>query len=316
MKISFLGSGGVGCTTAFASGINGICDEIVMFDILEDFAKGKAIDLQQSFILNNKDIKVKGTNKYKDLEGSDAIVITAGIANSDGTANREALLDKNKKIIGGIANELKNVILSGNNQPLIIIATNPLDAILKHLIDVGNFNKKKTIGSGSWLDTARFKYYLAKELNIEESKIQTMVIGQHGIKMVYLLSQTKIDNEPIFNYLERNKIKTLMLNECCKQSTNGANEIIRLIAKGGTFYGPAISIYKILESYINDEKKLLAASVYTNGEYGLSGSCIGLPIIIGKNGVEEIKILNITESEKKELVEAFDFINQLGAHKK
>ncbi|MDD2839701.1 MAG: hypothetical protein PHY80_01045 [Rickettsiales bacterium] len=312
MKISFLGSGGVGCTTAFTSGINSnICNEIVMFDILEDFSKGKAMDLQQGFILNNKNIIVKGTNNYKDLTGSDAIVITAGIAKSDGSVSRESLLSKNKEIMSDIANKLKDVILSGDNQPLIIMVTNPVDVILKHFIDVGNFNKKKTIGSGNLLDTARFKYYLAKQLNIEENTIQTITIGQHGAKMVYLLSQTKINDEPLFDYIKRNNIKPEILEECCKKSTNGSAEIMTLIGKGETFYGPALSIYKILESYFNNDKKLIPVSVYTNGEYGFNDCCIGLPVIIGKNGVEEIKILDITENEKNELIEANNFINQL-----
>ena len=201
MKVSFIGSGGVACTTAFALSFKNFFNEMVMLDINPNIAKGKAIDLQQSFILNHKNINIIGTSDYKLIEGSDVIVITAGSAEAG--ADREALLQINKKIITEVANNLKKYIKNDNNQPFIVLLTNPLDSILKTFIDVGNFNKKKTIGSGNWLDTARFKYYLAKKLNINFSDIETFVIGQHGKKMVYLLSQTKIKNESLSNYLKK-----------------------------------------------------------------------------------------------------------------
>ena len=160
MKVSFIGSGGVACTTAFALSFKDFFNEMVMLDINPNIAKGKAIDLQQSFILNHKNINIIGTSDYKLIEGSDVIVITAGSAEAG--ADREALLQINKKIITEVANNLKKYIKNDNNQPFIVLLTNPLDSILKTFIDVGNFNKKKTIGSGNWLDTARFKYYLAK----------------------------------------------------------------------------------------------------------------------------------------------------------
>ncbi len=311
MKISFIGSGGVACTTAFATGLKGLFNEIVMLDLYADYAKGKAIDLQQGFVLDGKDIKVTGTDSYEDIKGSDAIVITAGVANTDGSANRESLLGKNKEIMSDIAKKIMAVIPTDDKQPFIVMVTNPLDVILKHFIDEGNFNKKKTIGSGNWLDTARFKYYLGKAFNIEESRIETFTVGQHGAKMVYLLSQTKIDGTPLFDYMKKNNISKDQIAKIEEQATMGGGEIIRLIVKGGTFYGPAISIYDLLDSYFNDIKKTVTASIYCDGEYGIKNCCLGCPITLGKNGVEEIKIYDLTSEEKASLEEAYNFVADL-----
>ncbi len=308
MKISFIGSGGVACTTAFTVGLKGLFNEMVMLDIYKDYAIGKAIDLRQGLILNNKDVKTIGTDNYNDIKGSDAIVITAGVA---GTADRESLLAKNKEIIGDIANKLSNVIPNDEKQPFIVVVTNPLDSILKHFIDVGHFNPKKTIGSGNWLDTARFKYYLSELLHVSPLKIETFTIGQHGQKMVYLLSQTKIDGIPLFDYMKKNNISNEQIKKACEDATNGGATILNLIVKGGTFYGPAVSIYDLLNAYFNNTKETLIASTYCNGEYGIKNCCVGCPIVIGKNGVEEVKQFKITNDEQKELEKAYQFIDSL-----
>lgn len=308
MKISFIGSGGVACTTAFTVGLKGLFNEMVMLDIFKDYAKGKAIDLRQGLILDNKDVKVIGTDDYSYVKGSDAIVITAGVA---GTADRESLLAKNKEIIGDIAKKLSEVIPNGEKQPIIIMVTNPLDSILKHFITVGHFNPKKTIGSGNWLDTTRFKYYLSEFLNVSSSKIETFTVGQHGQKMVYLLSQTKIDGMPLFDYIKKHNISKEQIEKVSESATNGGNEILSLIVKGGTFYGPAVSICDLLTAYFKDTKETLVASVLCNGEYGIKDCCVGCPIVLGKDGVEKIKILDLSEEEKQKLKESYDFIDSL-----
>lgn len=309
MKVSFIGSGGVACTTAFALSFNKIFNEIVMLDINLNYAEGKAMDLQQSFILNNKNINIIGTNNYKYVEGSDLIVITAG--SSATGADREALLQINRKIITEVANNLKHYIKNDDTQPFIILVTNPLDSILKTFIDIGDFNIKKTIGSGNWLDTSRFKYYLSKKLNIKSDEIETFVIGQHGKKMVYLLSQTKINKKPLFDYIKEKNIDIEEIKDICNKSTMGGAEIIDLIQIGGTYYGPANSIVELINAYFNNTENLLTASVYCNGEYGVKNCCLGLPIILGNNGVKEIKSLNISDEEKKDLNLAYNFVKDL-----
>lgn len=310
MKISFIGSGGVATNTAFATGLKLDCDEIILLDINENFAKGKAIDLQQAFFLNHKKVKVIGTNDYSFVNNSDAIVITAGIANKGNNKSREELLDINKGIIEQVATSLKNVIPLDDKQPLIIIITNPLDIILKHFIDFGGFNKKKTIGSGNLLDTYRLKYYMSKELNVDYSKIETITVGQHGAKMVYLLSNTTIDGINFYEYVKQNNISQDTIEKICKNSTLGSLEIISLLGKDGTLFGPAMSIYNLLECYLNNKEQTFPISVYCNGEYGFKDICFGCPTIMNKNGIKQIIEYQINDKEKAELSDAVDFIEK------
>ena len=308
MKIGFIGSGSVACNTAFILGIKNICDEIVLLDINENFAKGKAIDMQQGFIMLGNKINVIGTSDYKYIKGSDVIIITAGVADKSGKSNREELLKVNKGIIEQIANSLKEVIPTDDKQPLIIMVTNPLDIILKHFIDFGGFNRKKTIGSGNWLDTARFKYYLSKNLETPFEKISTITMGQHGAKMVYLLTQTNINGKPLLDYAKEKNISIENLENICEESTAGSNEIISLLAKEGTIFGPAVSIYDIVASYLKNEDKLLVVSVYCNGEYGADDLCIGCPVIFNGNGIKYIISYDLNEKDKSYLDEAIKFI--------
>jgi malate dehydrogenase len=309
MKISFIGSGGVACNTAFATGLKlgNEITEIVMLDVVEDWAKGKAIDLRQAFILNNTDIKTVGTSDYKHVDGSDVIVITAGVANKGGFSNREALLAKNKEIIEDVATNLKKVVPVDDKQPLIIVVTNPLDLILNHFIKIGGFNKKKTIGSGNWLDVGRLQDFLSRETGVPASKIKTFAVAQHGAKIVYLLSKTTLDGKPISSYnIPKEKIESIVNNAIL-----GSQEIIGLLQRDSTNYGPALSIFTLISSYIKDSKNLLTASVYCNGEYGVKDYTLGCPIILGKNGVEEIKIFDLDNEEQIAYKESYEFVLSL-----
>ncbi|MDR3290007.1 MAG: malate dehydrogenase [Rickettsiales bacterium] len=304
MKLSFIGSGDVSCTTAFAASLKlgGILKEIVLLDIRENWAKGNAIDMTHASVIDNTDIKYTGTSNYADVKGSDVIVITAGRASKPGVL-REELLASNKQIISSVANELKKVIPTDDKQPLIIVLTNPLDLILNHFINVGGFNKKKTIGSGNWLDSNRFKEAISKEINVPASKINTFAVAQHGQKIVYLLSKTTIDGKPLTNFnLSQEQIERIKTN-----ATEGANEIIKLLEIKSTSYGPALSILDLISSYIKNEKKIVVASVYLNGEYGITGFTLGVPIVLGKNGIEEIKIFDLPTNEKTAIEESYKF---------
>ena len=311
MKISFIGSGATSTTTAFAIGLKNNIDEIVLLDININIAKGKAIDLQQGFIMQEKNTKVIGTDDYKNVKGSDVIIITAGVARMpDGS--RESLLAKNKLIITDIASKLKDIIPSGEKQPLIIVLTNPLDIILNTFIKAGNFNKKKTIGSGNWLDTSRFKYYLSKFLNVDSKLINTFAVGQHGAKIVYLLSKTTIGDKNLFDYIAEKNINKEEIFNVCQQATAGGIEIINL-TNGGTIFGPAMSLNALFEAYTEKTKdNTLVASVFCNGEYGVNGFCFGCPVKIDKNGLKEIiEYKNLTEEENLKIEETKKFIEEL-----
>ena len=310
MKITFIGSGGLGSSTAFACGIMLSVDDIVMIDVLKNHAISKALDLQQCMMLNGKQTKVIGGDDYKMVKDSDIIIITASVAMSK-IECREQLLEYNRSVIIQIADKLKNIIPTDDKQPLIIMLSNPMDIMLKYFIDTGGFNKKKTIGSGNLLDTYRFKYYLSETLKIDYEKIKTYCIGQHGAKMVYLLSQTYIDNVSFFEYAKQNCIKDSCIKDIKNNATNGGLTIIKGLSSGGTFYAPAISIIKLIYAYFNDTKQEIPVSVYCNGEYGVKDICFGCPVIIGKNGVEKINILDINEIEKQEIKQSCEFIKSL-----
>jgi malate dehydrogenase len=316
-KISFIGSGGVSCTTAFACGLKlgDELSEIVLIDVNYDIAFGRGADLRQGFILNGTDTKVTPTNDYSNITGSDVIVITASIpapANVGIHEVREAMLKDNKKIIAEIADKLKKVIPTDDKQPLIIVVSNPLDLILNHFIKIGNFNKKKTIGSGNWLDTSRLIDNLTREeIKAPPSKIKTMTVAQHGAKMLYLLSQTTVDGKPLSSYnIDPDKLKKIVEN-----SINGAGEIT---SKGQTrtLYGVALSIFSLIYPYLKDTKQLVCCSTYCNGEYGVKDYTMGVPVILGKNGVEKIVVLDLTEEEKQAYRESYNFVLETDAEGK
>ncbi|GMO56310.1 MAG: malate dehydrogenase [Rickettsiales bacterium] len=308
MKISFIGSGDVSCTTAFATGLKlgSALTDIVLIDIREDWAKGNAIDLKQAFILNGNDVNIIGTTDYKYVEGSDVIVITAGKADKGGQSNREALLADNKAIIGSVAEQLKKYIPTDDKQPLVICVTNPLDLILNHLIKVGGFNKKKTIGSGNRLDTARFKDFISRETGVPATKIQAFALAQHGAKIVYAISKTLVDGKPLSSLVSAEKIEELKA-----KATAGSQEIIGLLQIKSTTWGPGVSIYNLIDAYLNDKKSQVCLSAWCEGEYGVQGYTLGVPAILGKDGVEKIVDIDLSAEEKQEYEASYKFVLSL-----
>jgi malate dehydrogenase len=328
MKISFVGAGRTGCSVASVIGLNSIFDEMVMFDIDENKAKGLALDLEQSFILAGKNINVYGTYDYNSIKDSDVVIVTASIptftyeTQSKGNENvgltlRESMLEGNKKIITDIALNLKEVIPTDEKQPLIVVLTNPMDIILSTFMRVGNFNKKKTIGSGNWLDTARFKYYFAKEFGVSATNIETYAVAQHGSKIVYLLSQTRINGILLSEYAKQNNISRQQIDAVVEKSINGGQEIIFYQKYlNSTVWGPGVSLFELADAYIRDKKKILVASVWCNGEYGVDNFAFGCPIILGKDGVEKIIEFDISDEDKQKYSESLKFAKNLDEENK
>jgi malate dehydrogenase len=317
LKISFIGAGGVSVNTAFAAGLSGICREIVLIDIYKGMALGKAMDLEQGFSLAGLDIKCKGTTNYEHIDGSDVIVITAGDSQRPlrrqgvSVTDRESLVSKNRMIIESVSNQIRRVFPAKKKQPLIITLTNPLDPILAHFIKTGGYDKRLTIGSGNLLDGARFKYYFGREFGVKSSDIKPVVIGQHGREMVYALSQSKVGKKPLLQYVKERGGTEKQLEKICAQATNGANEIINLIEKGGTWYGPAVSILDLINAYANDTREVVSVSTWLNGQYGVKGFCLGVPVRLGRKGVEEIIELKLTPAEQEAFARAADFVKTM-----
>jgi len=316
LKISFIGAGGVACTTAFRAGLSGMFSEMVLIDLYEGFARGKAMDLEQAFSLAHTHTKCAGTTDYDHIEGSDIIIITAGDAQKLGKTSavidREVLVRKNKLIIESVSHKIRHVIpAKAKKQPFIISLTNPLDPVLTHFINTGDYDRRLTIGSGNLLDAERFRFYFTREFNAKASDVHPVVIGQHGREMVYVLSQSKVGKKPLLQYVKEKHGTEKQLARICLQATDGAYEIISLLEKGGTWYAPAISIFDLINAYANNTHEVFCVSTWLNGQYGLRDFCLGVPARLGKSGVEGIVEMKLSPSEQQALKTAAEFVKSL-----
>ena len=272
--------------------------DVVLFDVAGGLAKGKALDIAQSSPVNKFNISLSGTDNYDDTKNSDVIIITAGVPRKPGMT-RDDLLGINLKIIKQVAEGIKNT----SPNAFVICITNPLDVIVMALQKYSGFPKNKVVGMAGILDTSRFIYFLSQEFDVPVQKIDSFVLGGHGDTMVAMLESTKIDGKKITDFVKEGKIKKERLNEIVERTKKGGAEIVKYLEKGSAFYAPAASGVEMAESYLKDLKKQLPCAAYLNGEYGFKNIFAGVPIIIGKNGVEKIIQLNLSQQEK----DAFSF---------
>jgi malate dehydrogenase len=286
-KISLIGAGNIGGTLAHLIAVKELAD-VVLFDVAEGLAKGKALDIAQSTSVDGLNINIIGTNDYKDIENSDVIIITAGVPRKPGMT-RDDLLEINLKIIKQVAEGIKK------NSPnaFIICITNPLDIIVMALQKYSNLPTNKIVGMAGILDTSRFKYFLSQELKIPVKDIESLVLGGHGDTMVPMPNYTKINGKPLSQMIKKEKLDSIV-----DRTRKGGAEIIKLLVKGSAFYAPAASGIEMAESYINNLKKTLPCAAYLNGEYGVKNLYAGVPVIIGKNGVEKIVEIDLSSKEK------------------
>ncbi len=292
-KISLIGAGQIGGTLAHLIALKELGD-VVLFDIDEGLAKGKALDIAQSSGVSNFNADLKGTNKYEDIKNSDVIIITAGIPRKPGMS-RDDLLGTNLKIIKQVAEGIKN------NSPdaFIICITNPLDVIVMALQKYSGLPKNKIVGMAGILDTSRFKYFLSKEIKEPISSITSLVLGGHGDSMVPMPNHTMIKNKSLTKLIQEKKISEDKLKFIIERTKNGGGEIGKLLVKGSAFYAPAASGVEMAESYIKNLKKTLPCAAYLDGEYKTKNLYVGVPVIIGKNGVEKVIELDLSEEERK-----------------
>tara|TARA_B100000029_G_scaffold410018_1_gene411766 strand:+ start:5758 stop:6714 length:957 start_codon:yes stop_codon:yes gene_type:complete len=291
-KISLIGAGQIGGTLAHLIALRQLAD-IVLFDVAEGIAKGKALDIAQSSGVDGFNVNLIGTNDYKDIKDSDVIIITAGVPRKPGMS-RDDLLGTNLKIIKQVAEGIKK------NSPgsFVICITNPLDVIVMALQKYSGLKTNKVIGMAGILDSSRFKYFLSQELNVQVKEIETLVLGGHGDTMVAMVNHTKIRGKPLSDLIKKGKIKDKTLLSIIERTQKGGAEIVKFLEKGSAFYAPAASGFEMAESYIKDLKKTLPCAAYLDGEYGTKGLYVGVPVIIGKNGVEKVIELELNEKEK------------------
>jgi len=286
-KISLIGAGQIGGTLAHLISIKELAD-IVLFDVAEGIAKGKALDIGQSTSVDGFDINIKGTNNYEDIKNSDVIIVTAGVPRKPGMT-RDDLLGTNLKIIKQVAEGIKRT----SPNAFVICITNPLDVIVMALQKYSGLPTNKIVGMAGILDSSRFKYFLSQELKVPVKSINTLVLGGHGDTMVPMPNHTTINGKPLETIIKKEK-----LNSIIDRTRKGGAEIVKLLEKGSAFYAPAASGVEMAESYIKNLKKTLPCAAYLNGEYGTKGIYAGVPVIIGNTGVEKIIELPLNKVEK------------------
>ena len=304
-KISLIGAGQIGGTLAHLIGLKELANEVVLFDVASGVAKGKALDIAQSSSVDGFNVKFTGTDNYKDIKDSDVIIITAGVPRKPGMS-RDDLLGINLKIIKQVAEGIKK------NAPkaFVICITNPLDVMVMAFQKYSNLPSNKVVGMAGILDSSRFKLFLSLELNVPVKEIEAMVMGGHGDSMVTLPRLTKISGKPLLDLVKEGKISIEKLESINQRTRDGGAEIVKYLEKGSAYYAPAASAIEMASAYLKDEKKLLPCAAYLNGEYGFDKLYAGVPVVIGKNGVEKIEDINLDDKEKK------DFINSINAVKK
>ena len=305
-KISLIGAGQIGGTLAHLIGLKELADEVVVFDIASGIAKGKALDISQSSSVDGFNVKFSGTDNYEDIKNSDVIIITAGVPRKPGMS-RDDLLGINLKIIKQVAEGIKK----NSPEAFVICITNPLDVMVMAFQKYSNLPEKKVVGMAGILDSSRFKLFLSLELNVPVKEIETMVMGGHGDTMVPLPRLTKVSGKPLLDLVKEGKISPEKLESINQRTRDGGAEIIKFLEKGSAFYAPAASGVEMASSYLRDEKKLLPCAAYLGGEYGIKGLYAGVPVIIGKNGVEKIDDINLNEKEKKEFKNSINAVKKL-----
>ena len=287
-KISLIGAGQIGGTLAHLISVKELAD-VVLFDVMEGIAKGKALDISQSNSVDGFNTKIIGTNKYEDIKNSDVIIITAGVPRKPGMT-RDDLLETNLKIIKQVADGIRK------NSPdaFVICITNPLDVIVMALQIYSDLPFHKVVGMAGVLDTSRFRHFLSQELKVPVKKIKSLVLGGHGDTMVPMPNHTTVNGNPLKDIINREK-----LDQIIDRTRKGGAEIIKFLEKGSAFYAPAASGVEMAESYIKDLKKTLPCAAHLNGEYGYKNLYAGVPVVIGKNGVENIVEIKLNDLEKK-----------------
>ena len=305
-KISLIGGGQIGGTLAHLIGLKELANEVVIFDIAAGLAKGKALDIAQSSSVDGFNVNFVGTNNYEDIKNSDVIIVTAGVPRKPGMS-RDDLLGINLKIIKQVAEGIKK------NSPhaFVICITNPLDVMVMALQKYSNLPTNKVVGMAGILDTSRFKLFLSLELKVPVREIEAMVMGGHGDTMVPLPRLTKVSGKQLLDLVKEKKISQEKLETINQRTRDGGAEIVKYLEKGSAYYAPAASGIEMASAYLNDEKKLLPCAAYLEGEYGIKGLYAGVPVIIGKNGVEKVENINLDEKEKKEFMNSVDAVKQL-----
>jgi len=293
MKVSIIGAGAVGSTLAMRVVENGLAD-VVLLDVLKDIAIGKSLDILDASPIVGHEKGIVGTGDYEYIRDSDIIVVTAGLPRKPGMT-REELVSKNASIIRDVSTKVK----SHAPRAILIVVTNPLDAMTYLACMVTGFKKEKVFGMAGVLDGSRFIQLIASELKVRRSSVETYILGSHGDTMVPLLSHTRVNGRPLEKVLSKERIESIV-----NRTRDRGIEIVNLLGTGSAYYSPSAAVYKMIETIINDTRETMTVSACLAGEYGLNDIAIGVPAVIGKNGIEKIVELDLSGEEKTAFLES------------
>ena len=304
-KIALVGSGNIGGTLAHLAAIKELGD-VTLFDIAEGIPQGKSLDLAQSGPVEGFDSEMVGTNDYKDLKDSDVVIVTAGVARKPGMS-RDDLVEINTNVMKQVGHGIKE------NCPkaFVICITNPLDAMVGVLQRASGLPTNMVVGMAGVLDSARFRHFLAEEFNVSVSDVTAFVLGGHGDTMVPLARYSAVAGIPVPDLVKMGWSTQEKIDHIVQRTRDGGAEIVGLLKTGSAFYAPASSAIEMAESYLRDKKKLLPCAAYVDGHYGLDGLYVGVPVIIGKNGVERIVEISFTSDEKDMFNNSVSAVRQL-----
>ena len=299
-KVTIVGAGNVGATAAQRIYDRGYAD-VALVDIVEGLPQGKALDMLESGPVLGSDAKVVGTNDYADTSGSDVVVITSGIARRPGMS-RDDLLLTNMNIVTSVTES----VVAASPDSILVIVTNPLDAMAQRAFQVSGFPKQRVVGMAGILDTARFRTFLAEELNVSVSSVEAYVLGGHGDTMVPVTASTTVGGRPISQVLSAERI-----DEIVKRTQDGGAEIVNLLKTGSAYYAPSAAIMQMVEAILFDKQEILPCTAYLEGEYGIDGLFVGVPLKLGGGGIEEIIEFDLTDGEQAALENSAEAVREL-----
>jgi malate dehydrogenase len=291
-KIALIGAGNIGGTLAHLAGLKELGD-VVLFDVVKDMPQGKALDLSQAGPVEGFDVSIKGANSYAAIRGSDVVIVTAGIARKPGMS-RDDLLGINSGIVATVGTAIKKYC----PKAFVIVITNPLDVMVSVMRDACNLPARRVVGMAGVLDSARFRCFLADEFNVSVEDVSAFVLGGHGDSMVPLPRYSTVGGIPLPDLVKMGWTTKKRIDEIVQRTRDGGAEIVGLLKTGSAFYAPASAAIQMAESYLKDKKRLLPCAAYLNGEYGIKGLYVGVPVVIGAKGVERIVEIPLSASEK------------------
>ena len=298
-KVAVIGAGNVGATCAFVLAERKVGD-VVLLDIYEGFAKGKALDMSQGGQVLNYDGRVTGTKDYADIADSDVVVVTSGFPRQPGMT-REDLIGKNADIVSQVGEGIRQHAPNS----IVVMVTNPLDLMTYHMQKVTGFEHSRVVGQAGILDSARMTHFIAQAVGCSNEDVQAMVLGGHGDTMVPLPRYTTVNGIPVSQLLSDEEVEVI-----CKRTASGGGEIVKLLEKGSAFYAPGSAAAIMAEAILDDRKRVLPCSTYLSGEYGMDDIYIGVPVVLGRNGVERIIELELADKELDSLQSSGSFYKE------